>query len=115
MCKRIFETEKAFEEKFIEYINYCKKEKRFPNIAGFCVYCNMNRDTFYAQKNYYSDAFKKINDILEDATINYKDINDSFKIFYMKNKFGYRDKQENVNVQASYEDYIKKVSDADEY
>ena len=32
----------------------------------------------------------------------------------MKNKFGYKDKQENINVNESYEDYIKRV-DGDEY
>ena len=79
-----------------------------PNIAGFCVYCDINRDTFYAQKEYYSDTFKKIQDILEDATLNAK-INDTFKIFYLKNKFGYKDKQENVNIETNYEEYLKRV------
>lgn len=102
-------------EKFKEYINKCKKERELPNIAGFCVYCDINRDTFYAQEKYYSDTYKKVNDILEDATINAKDVNDTFKIFYMKNKFGYRDKQENINVGIRYEDYIKRVEDEEEY
>ena len=100
--------------KFKEYINICKNKKELPNIAGFCVHCNINRDTFYAQKEYYSDTYKKVNDILEDATINSKDINDTFKIFYMKNKFGYKDKQETA-VTMSYEEYMKKVADDNEY
>lgn len=79
------------------------------------MFANIDRDTFYAQQEYYSDTYKKVNDILEDRTINSKDINDTFKIFYMKNKFGYKDKQENVNIEASYEEYIKKVADRDEY
>lgn len=115
MSKRIFKTKEDFINKFNEYINNCKKENNLPNIAGFCVYCNINRDTFYAQEEYYSDTYKKVNDILEDATINSKNINDTFKIFYMKNKFGYKDKQENINVGVSYEDYIKKVEDEEEY
>lgn len=100
MSERIFKTDKEFINKFKEYISKCKEQKDLPNIAGFCVYCDINRDTFYAQKEYYSDTYKKINDILEDATINSKDINDTFKIFYMKNKFDYKDKQDvdaNVN------------------
>jgi hypothetical protein len=115
MSERAFKTKKKFEETFINYINDCKTKTKLPNIAGFCVFANINRDTFYAQKDIYSDTFKRVNDILEDATINSKDINDTFKIFYMKNKFGYKDKQENVNVEMNYEDYIKKVADEDEY
>lgn len=108
MSKRAFETEEAFIEKFKKYIGLCESKCNLPNIAGFCVFCDINRDTFYAQEEYYSDTFKKIQDILEDATINAK-INDTFKIFYLKNKFGYKDKQENINVETNYEEYLKKV------
>lgn len=92
--KRIFKTQEEFKGKFIEYINKCKNENELPNIAGFCVFMDMHRGTFYDQEEFYPDTYKKINDILENATINSKDINDTFKIFYLKNKFGYKDKQE---------------------
>ena len=36
-------------------------------------------------------------------------------IFNLKNNYGWKDKQENINVGVSYEDYIKKVEDKDEY
>ena len=94
MSERAFKTAEEFKLKFEKYIEFCNSRKELPNIAGFCVYADINRDTFYAQKDYYSDTFKKIQDRLEDATINSKDINDTFKIFYMKNKFDYRDRQE---------------------
>ena len=59
----------------------------------------INRDTFYAQKDYYSDTYKKVNEILEDETINSVIISYTFRIFYMKNKFDYKDKQDiNANV-----------------
>ena len=53
--------------------------------------------SYYAQ-SYYSDAFEKIQQALEDSTLN--DKNTIRSIFYLKNKFGYTDKQEisaNVN------------------
>ena len=53
---RTFKTAEEFYNKFIEYVSYCDKEERLPNIAGFCVYCKINRDTFYAQKEYYYDC-----------------------------------------------------------
>ena len=94
MSVRAFKTDKDFYNKFKEYIQYCNKKERLPNVAGFCVYSDINRDTFYAQKEYYSDTFKKINEMLEDEALNNKYTNDTLKIFYMKNKCGYRDKQE---------------------
>lgn len=92
--QRVFKTEEEFKDKFIEYIEFCDKKERLPNVAGFCVYCDINRDTFYAQQDYYSDTFKKLNDMLEDEALNNKYTNDTLKIFYMKNKCGYKDRQE---------------------
>lgn len=92
--QRSFKTDKDFENKFVEYVNFCDVNKRMPNVAGFSVYADINRDTFYAQKEIYPDTFKKVNDILEDEALNNKYTNDTLKIFYMKNKCGYKDRQE---------------------
>ena len=92
--QRAFKTEKDFENKFKEYVKYCNDNSRMPNVAGFAVYADINQDTFYAQKEYYSETFKKVNDILEDEAINNHTLNDARVIFYMKNKCGYKDKQE---------------------
>lgn len=99
---RKFRKDKIFKDNFMAYIVKCKEENLLANIAGFCVYCDINRDTYYQQKEYYPDTFKKIELILEDYTIN-ANINDTFKIFYMKNKFNYKDRREidtnqNLNV-----------------
>ena len=94
MSQRAFKTEKLFDKKFKEYIEYCHKELRLPNVAGFSVYADINRDTFYQYKDIYPDTFKKINNILEDEALNNKCLNDARIIFYMKNKCGYADKQE---------------------
>ena len=95
--QRTFKTAKEFEDKFKNYVEYCRKNDRLPNVAGFSVYADINQDTFYAQKEYYSETFKKINDILEDEAINNKSLNDARVIFYMKNKCGYKDKQDDKN------------------
>ena len=95
--QRSFKTAKEFEDKFKDYVEYCRKNDRLPNVAGFSVYADINQDTFYAQKEYYSETFKKINDILEDEAINNKSLNDARVIFYMKNKCGYKDKQDDKN------------------
>jgi hypothetical protein len=102
---RIFATEQAFKDKFDEYIDFCIKNDKLANIAGFCVFADVDRETYYNQKIYYPNTFKKTQEVLEDYTINAK-INDTFKIFYMKNKFNYRDRQEiDQNINANVNSY----------
>lgn len=101
---RTFKDSNEFYNTFIEYIEDCKIREKLPNIAGFCRWCNINRDTYYAQKEYYSDTFKNIEEILEDEALNNKFTNDTLKIFYLKNKCGYKDKQEiDANVDSAIE------------
>jgi hypothetical protein len=104
MSERCFKTAEELENKFLEYIDYCNDNERLPNVAGFARYAKINRDTFYAQEQYYSDTMKKINDILEDEALNNKYTNDTLKIFYMKNKCGYKDKQE-IDNKVSVNNY----------
>lgn len=94
MSVRAFENGKEFMNKFREYVDYCNKKNRLTNVAGFCVFADITRETFYAQEDYYSDTFKKINQIIEDEALNCKSLGDARVIFYMKNKCGFKDKQE---------------------
>jgi hypothetical protein len=88
---KAFKDAKAFEDKFIQYIEYCRENKRFSNIAGFCAYCHITRETFYKQKEYYSDTYNIVNDILEDEVLQ----DNTYRAqLYLKNKFGYKDRQE---------------------
>lgn len=103
---KIFKTEESFKDKFFEYIKYCDKKERFPNIAGFSVYNNMSRETFYKQQEYFPSTYRMIRAALEDETLNSDKLKGAEKIFYMKNAFKelYKDRQEldvtaNVNVQ----------------
>ena len=34
-------TKEKFVNKIKEYVNVCKNKKELPNIAGFCVYCDI--------------------------------------------------------------------------
>jgi hypothetical protein len=91
---RTFKDEKDFLNKFNAYIDYCRAAERFPNIAGFCSYLLITRDTFYAQQEYYSDTYNIVNAILEDEVLQH---NTYMAQLYLKNKCGYKDKVEMDN------------------
>jgi hypothetical protein len=88
---RKFKTELEFQESFIRYLTFCNNQdpKRIPNIAGYCVFNDITRDTYYKQEEYYSDSFAKTRMALEDAIVNIKDTIRS--IFLSKVYFNYRD------------------------
>lgn len=88
-----FKTEKVFLEAFVNYLQECQEKDKLPNIAGFCARNDITRETYYQQREYYPKTHAKVEMLLEDAAINAK-IGDSFKMFYMANKFGYRSKKE---------------------
>jgi hypothetical protein len=103
---RTFDNEETFFNTFLEYIVFCEKKRKLPNIAGFCTFCMMHRSTFYEQEQYYPDTYELVQNALEDGTINCKHVTDAFKQFYLKNKFGYNDKQE-IDANVS----VKKLED----
>lgn len=103
MSARKWATENDFITAFKDYVAHCTENNRLVNVAGFCAFTECHRDTYYAQNEYYSDTFKKIDAILEDEALN-ADIAPAVKIFYLKNKCGYKDQQEikqNVTVDRS--------------
>lgn len=97
MIPKSFKTKEDLYNKFMKYVKYCQEHERLANVAGFCAYIHINRDTFYKQKEYYEETFNELNQILEDEALNCKHLGDSRIIFYMKNKCGYKDKQEIEN------------------
>jgi len=111
MSKRAFKDAQEFKDKFTEYTEECTIKEKLPNIAGFCWYCDIHRDTFYAQEEYYSDTFKKIQSALEDCAINHKAT--SMGIFYLKNKFGYVDKVETSNTNHNVNEDVTELSSED--
>lgn len=93
---RKFKSESDFVASVTEYMTHCDNERKLPNIAGYCIFANINRDTFYAYQHHFPDTFKKVNDILEDAVLTSKHVSDTMKIFYLKNKFQYKDRYDQV-------------------
>ena len=101
---RKFQTAEEFEEMAVRYVEHCRDNGEFPNIAGFCVFCDMSDDTFYRLKEYYCESYKKVQMLLENAAINSRFGTDTWRIFYVKNKFGYQVRiQNDVSVADTIE------------
>ena len=96
---RSFKTAEEFKNKAIEYLEQCEYKDKLANIAGFCVYTDITRDTYYQCRNYYPDTFKKVENMLEDCAVNTQ--RTTMGIFYLKNKFGYSDRVENTNTNTN--------------
>lgn len=111
---KLFETEKVFEDTFIKYLKDCEKKKKMPNVAGFAVFARIGRERFYEQKKLYPDTFELINAMLEDEVINSKNVSDTVRIFYMKNKCGYKDKIEEEVKQTQKIEIINDLGAIDE-
>ena len=77
---------------------YCAENEKLPTQEGFAIYAGINPDTFYSYMSMddYSDTKKNIEAQLLDKTVQeaFKSRNPAFLIFYLKNKFGWKDKQE---------------------
>lgn len=102
---REFENEQAFLDAILEYVTLCNtKWLWIPTITGFCVHRGITRETFYQQKQYYSDAYKKGRDMIENAVWAHSHVSDALKIFYLKNAFNYADKIDHTqNIEATIE------------
>lgn len=91
---RRFPTEDDFQQSFISYIQHCADKQFLPNVAGFCVYADITKETFYKQQDYYSDSYKKIRQALEDSLIQHERFgqkNPAMAIVQGKNTFRWDD------------------------
>lgn len=102
-----------------EYFNKCDKDNEPYTITGLGMALDMSRQDLinYSKKEKFFDTIKKakmkVENYLEKRLIN--DNSATGIIFNLKNNYGWKDKQENINVDTSYEDYIKEVEDKEEY
>lgn len=98
---RKFENKETFYNKFKDYEEQCEIKEKLMNVAGFCVFCMMTRETFYKQKDYYSDTYDIINSALEDGALNNSTVAPTILSLYLKNKCGYTDKVESNNTNSN--------------
>ena len=107
------------QKKIDKYFEDCKLNNRPYTITGLGLALDMSRQDLinYSKKEKFFDTIKKakmrVENYLEERLIN--DTSATGIIFNLKNNYGWKDKQENVNVGVSYEDYIKRVEDEEEY
>ena len=103
---------KALLEVFDAYIEHCTIKQRFVNVAGFCVFANISRQTFYNyRKNEdYEIAMDYIDNVMEDETLNVHYKQYPMAILYLKNKFGYSDKVESRNVNTNIEQIVAGIA-----
>lgn len=107
------------QKKIDKYFEDCKLNNRPYTITGLGLALDMSRQDLinYSKKEKFFDTIKRakmrVENYLEERLIN--DSSATGIIFNLKNNYGWKDKQENVNVGVSYEDYIKRVEDEEEY
>jgi hypothetical protein len=107
------------QKKIDKYFEDCKLNNKPYTITGLGLALDMSRQDLinYSKKDKFFDTIKKakmrVENYLEERLIN--DTSATGIIFNLKNNYGWKDKQENVNVGVSYEDYIKRVEDEEEY
>lgn len=102
-----------------KYFQECDQKHEPYTVTGLGLALGMSRQDLinYAKKDEFFDTIKKakmkVENYLEKRLI--IDSSTTGIIFNLKNNYGWKDKHENINVGTSYEDYIKKVEDDEEY
>ena len=107
---RVFKSPDQLFDMFTSYLDFCTNNEQLPNIAGFMVHLysffkiEIDRPSFYKYQEYkeFSNTIKRINESLEDTTLNNKTQKDLIKLAYLNNRCGYTNKQDinqTVNLQ----------------
>lgn len=114
-----YNNAEEMQEKIDEYFKQCDEEYEPYTVTGLGLALNMSRQDLinYSNKDEFFDTIKKAKARVENYLEKRLITNSSATgiIFNLKNNYGWKDKQENINVGVSYEDYIKKVEDDEEY
>ena len=108
-----YEAKEELQEKIDNYFKKCDLEKEPYTVTGLGLALDMSRQDLinYSNKEEFFDTIKnakqKVENYLEKRLIN--DSSATGIIFNLKNNYGWKDKQENINIETNYEQYLKKV------
>ena len=114
-----YNTAEEMQEKIDNYFKECDYNNKPYTVTGLALALDLDRKSIlnYSEKEEFFHTIKKaklkVENYLEERLIN--DTSTTGIIFNLKNNYGWKDKQENINVGVSYEDYIKRVEDEEEY
>ena len=114
-----YNKKEELQKKIDLYFKNCDLMHEPYTVTGLALALDMSRQDLinYSKKDEFFDTIKKakmkVEVYLEKRLI--IDSSTTGIIFNLKNNYGWKDKQENLNVGISYEDYIKKAEDEEEY
>ena len=109
-----YNNKEELQNKIDNYFNQCKAENRPYTVTGLALALDLDRKALinYSKNEEFSNTIKKakaiVENYLEEHLISGQG-NSSGIIFNLKNNYGWKDKQENINIETNYEQYLKKV------
>lgn len=113
-----YTKKEEIESKIEEYFKNCDIHNKPYTVTGLGLALNMSRQDLinYSKDKEFFDTIKraklKIENYLEEHLVTDNSVTGI--IFNLKNNYGWKDKQENVNIETNYEEYLKRV-EGDEY
>ena len=113
-----YTKKEEIEGKIEEYFKNCDKNNKPYTVTGLGLALNMSRQDLinYSKDKEFFDTIKRaklrIENYLEEHLVTDNSVTGI--IFNLKNNYGWKDKQENVNIETNYEEYLKRV-EGDEY
>lgn len=100
---------KAYLSTLEEYVEYCKENGRLVNIAGFCRYAGITRETYYRLKDYYPQEYDLAEAIIEDEVLNANGVNATIRIAYLNNKYDYKGYVRNFPIEHQHRMTIEEL------
>lgn len=113
---RIFSSPEEMETLCTEYFQECEKKHKPYGICGLAVYLGMDRTTLYKYQKDYPDTYGKVIKWAKAVIEAYLETGLYGKgyngcRFNLTNNFGWSEKQENINVSTSYEEYLRRMKE----
>lgn len=107
-----YKSKEELQVKIDAYFKGCDEVHEPYTVTGLGLALDMSRQDLinYSNKEEFFDTIKKAKQRVENY-LEKRLITDSNSgvIFNLKNNYGWKDKQENVNIETNYEQYLKKV------